>query len=360
MRRSARTAVFATAALATLATFARAEHASVTLSYTSAKSATSCPDEATFRGLVAARLGYDPFVSAGVRTLAVDFDRRGNQVVGRLDLSADGEAKSVKRTLRTGAADCFELATSMALVVAVAVDPNASPASAGVLAPPPAAPPKNHAPAAAPTAAAAAAPAPAPTTPAPAPAPAPAHAEPRRPARGEPSPSNLRFELGGLLTGGVVPAFAPGVRVGVGLDAGTWLIRAEGTFVSAGSRDNPGGPGHVSAFALAASLAPCVDPIAGDDVGLELCAVASLGVLRSTAREVTRAAATSTLLANLGPRVATIVMVSRVLGLGIAAEAPFSLSRAHLYIDDGGVRNEVWAQPRVGFILATSLVAGIP
>jgi hypothetical protein len=146
----------------------------------------------------------------------------------------------------------------------------------------------------------------------------------------------------------------------VGLDAGTWLIRAEGAFVSAGSRDNPGGPGEVSAFALAGSLAPCVAPIDADDFGLELCAVASLGVLRASAKEVTRAVASSTLLANLGPRVATIVMVSPVVGLGIAAEAPFSLSRAHLYIDDGGVRHEVWAQPSVGFILATSLVASIP
>ena len=157
-----------------------------------------------------------------------------------------------------------------------------------------------------------------------------------------------------------MPALAAGVRAGVALDAGTWLARAEGAFVSSGSRDNPGGPGDVSAFAVAASLAPCVDPIDADDFGLEFCAVASVGVLRSTAREVSRAAATSTLLANLGPRVATIVMVSPILGVGIAAEAPLPLSRAHLYIDDGGVRHQVWAQPRVGFILATSLVASIP
>jgi hypothetical protein len=337
MRRSTRTAVFATAAVVTIATLARAEHASVTLSYTSAQSATSCPDENTFRGLVAARLGYDPFVGAGVRTLAVDFERRGNEVVGRLDLSAGGDAKSVKRTLRTSAGDCFELATSMALVVAVAVDPNALAGSTR-----PQTPPEP------------------PPLPTPAPAPTPAAADPRGPDRIKRSRSRLRLELGGLLTAGVVPARAAGVRGGVGLDFGTWLVRAEGAFISAGSRENPGGPGEVSAFALAASLAPCVDPIDADDFGLELCAVASLGALRSTAQQVTRAAATSTLLANVGPRVATIVMLSHVLGLGIAAEAPLSLSRAHLYIDDGGVRNEVWAQPRFGFILAASLVASIP
>jgi hypothetical protein len=346
MRRSARTAVLATAAVATSAVMARAEHASVTLSYTSAKSATSCPDENTFRGLVAARLGYDPFVSAGVRTLAVDFERRGNEVVGRLDLSTEGDVRAVKRTLRTSADDCFELATSMALVVAVAVDPNALPGGT-----PPAAPPEPPEPALSP-----------PKTKAPDSlvATKPAPAEPHGPDRPKRSGRSLRLELAGLLTEGVVPAPSAGVRAGVGLDFGSWSVRAEGAFVSAGSRENPEGRGDVSAFALAGSLAPCVDPIDADAFGLELCAVGSLGALRATAREVTRAAPTSTLLANLGPRVATIVMLSHVLGLGIAAEAPFSLSRAHLYIDDGGVRNEVWAQPPVGFILAASVVVSIP
>jgi hypothetical protein len=346
MRRSARTAVFATAAVATSATLARAEHASVTLSYTSAKSATSCPDEDTFRGLVAARLGYDPFESAGVRTLAVDFERRGSEVVGRLDLSADGDARSVKRTLRTSADDCFELATSMALVVAVAVDPNALAASA-----PPPATPQPPAPAA---------PLPTASTSEASEAADPAPAKPRGPERPERSERSLRFELGALLTGGVVPALAGGVRAGVGPDFGTWSVRAEGAFVSAGSRENPGGPGEVSAFALMGSLAPCVDPIDASAFGIELCAVGSLGTLRSTAKEVARAAPTGTLLASLGPRVATIVMFSQVLGAGISAEAPVALSRAHLYIDDGGVRSEVWAQPRVGFILAASFVASIP
>ena len=343
MRRSARTAVFATAAVATSATLARAEHASVTLSYTSARSATSCPDENTFRGLVAARLGYDPFESAGVRTLAVDFERRGNEVVGRLELSADGDAKSVKRTLRTSEDDCFELATSMALVVAVAVDPNALAEST----PPPATPQPSAPVPSLPTASTSEA----------SEAANPAPAKPRGPERSERS---LRFELGALLTGGVVPALAAGVRAGVGLDFGTWSVRAEGAFVSAGSRDNPGGPGEVSAFALMGSLAPCVDPIDADAFGIELCAVGSLGTLRSTAKEVARAAPTGTLLASLGPRVATMVMFSQVLGVGISAEAPVALSRAHLYIDDGGVRSEVWAQPPVGFIFAASVVASIP
>jgi hypothetical protein len=346
MRRSVSTVILATTAVATSATLAQAEHANVTLSYASAKSATSCPDENTFRGLVAARLGYDPFVSAAVRTLAVDFERRGNEVIGRLDLSADGEGRAVKRTLRTRADDCFELATSMALVVAVAVDPTAlsgsvapeaTPEPPEPTSPPPAAP-KASAPAAS----------------------APTPASPRKSESPEGSGSRLRFELAGLWTAGVVPARAVGVRAGVGLDFGAWSVRGEGGFVSAGSRENPGGAGEVSAFAVAGALAACVDPVGADAFGLDLCAVGSVGVLRSTAKDVMRAAPVSTVLSNVGPRVAPVVMLSQVLGLGIAAEAPIALSRAHLYIEDAGVRNEVWAQPRVGFILAASLVASIP
>jgi hypothetical protein len=349
MRRSARTAVFATALVATSATsatIARAEDSSITLTYETAKSATTCPDENTFRGLVAARLGRDPFVSAGVRKLVVEFERLGNQVVGRLDLSGDSDAKAVKRSLRTNAEECFELATSMALVVAVAIDPSALTGStpAGTTpkpAEPSAPPPKTPEPEARATAT------PAPET-------------PRPPEPPESSGGKLRFELGGLVAVGVVPATAAGARAGAGLDFGTWSVHVGGTFVSARSRDNPGGTGRVSAFALAGSVAPCVDPVDADSVGLELCAVGAVGALRSTARGVTRAAPTSTLLASLGPRIATIVMFSEILGVGVAAEAPIALSRARLYIEDGGVRNEVWAQPPVGFVLGASLVASIP
>jgi hypothetical protein len=346
MRRSARTAVFATALVATGATIARAEDSSITLAYETSKSATTCPDENTFRGLVAARLGRDPFVSAGVRKLAVEFERLGNQVVGRLDLSGDGDAKAVKRSLRTNAEECFELATSMALVVAVAIDPSALTGS-----PPPETTPKPAEPSA-----------PAPKTPEPDARTAadPAPEKPRPPEPPESNGGKLRFELGGLVTVGVVPAPAAGARAGAGLDFGTWSVRVDGTFVSARSRDNPGGSGRASAFALAGSLAPCVDPVDAESVGLELCAVSAVGALRSTARGVTRAAPTSTLLASLGPRVATLVMFSEVLGVGVAAEAPVALTRARLYIEDGGVRNEVWAQPPVGFVLGASLVASIP
>jgi len=323
---------------------ARAEHASVTLSYSGAKAAATCPDEATFRGLVAARLGYDPFDGAGVRTLAVGFERRGNEVVGRLALSGNDEGKRAERTLRARADECFELATSMALVAAVAVDPDASAGPAPEPTPAPTAPaPASKAP--------------------PATEPAPSRASPLPPVqpdaetRPAPSERSVRLELGALLPVGVVPALRGGVRAGAGLDFGAWSLDAEGAFLFPGSRQNSLGGGEVSAFVVTGSLVPCVDPLGAGTWGLDLCAAGSLGVLRSTAHHVTRADPTSNLHATVGPRLALRVMLSRAVGLGASADVPVALSRTHLSIEESGVRREVWAQPPVGFIGAVSLVA---
>ena len=65
------------------------ERAQVTLTYDrGGATARTCPDEPTFRGLVSARLGYDPFAGAGATALAVSFRPEGRQTVGRLALGA--------------------------------------------------------------------------------------------------------------------------------------------------------------------------------------------------------------------------------------------------------------------------------
>jgi hypothetical protein len=101
------------------------ERVKVTLTYSQKDVAASCPDEATFRSLVGARLGYDPFVPDGTLALDVQLQRRGKEIVGRLVLTGEDAQKRGERTLRSGVDECFELATSMALAAAVAVDPEA-------------------------------------------------------------------------------------------------------------------------------------------------------------------------------------------------------------------------------------------
>jgi hypothetical protein len=57
---------------------ASAEPARVNLTYARrTTAAASCPDEATFRELVAARLGYDPFESGGGLALQVELKPEG-------------------------------------------------------------------------------------------------------------------------------------------------------------------------------------------------------------------------------------------------------------------------------------------
>jgi hypothetical protein len=319
------------------------EHARVTLTYERQEAAASCPDEATFRDLVAARLGYDPFVTAGALALTVDFRRRGNEVIGRLNLIGENHEKRGERTLRAGADDCFELATSMALITAVAVDPDAARAKA-----------QSET---------------STTTPETSPARAPPKVESKR-VEQRPTPVHapqppltvvdqfergVRVELGAVLPVGIVPAPRGGVRAGAAADIGAWSIGAEGAFLFSSSRDSA--YGEISAYVLSASLVPCAHPVASESWLLSFCAVGSVGALRSTAARVTRAEAATDLFATAGPRVAAVVMLSRAFGLGAHAEMPVTLSRVHLHIDDGGQRREVWAQSPVGFLGGLSLVA---
>ncbi len=104
-----------------------AERARVVLEYARSGAALkTCPDEATFRALVAARLGYDVFVdgstSDNALTLRVEFRSRGPLVAGSLALTAHGVARG-DRTMNAAPADCYELGASLALAAAVAVDP---------------------------------------------------------------------------------------------------------------------------------------------------------------------------------------------------------------------------------------------
>jgi len=330
-------AALCAAVVASGASLARAEHASVTLSYSGVNAANTCPDEATFRGLVAARLGYDPFTGASTRALAVEFERHASEVVGQLSLSGADHEERTHRTLRASAEECFELATSMALVAAVAVDPDATEGRAPSPAPsatePPAAPPVRP------------------------PASPPVRVSAPAAPRAAVSRRSVRLELGALLPVGVMPALRGGVRAGAGLGFGAWSLGAEGAFLFPGWRESGAGHGEVSAFMLTGSLAPCVAPFDAATIGLDLCAVGALGALRSTARHVSRAAPSSDLHATLGPRVALILMLSRAVGLGVSADVPVTLSRVHLHIEESGQRREVWAEPPVAFIGAVSVVA---
>lgn len=80
----------AVAVLATYVEMAAAEPARVSLTYVRKDAAANgCPDEPTFRTLVIARLGYDPFDKTGPLALRVEFRPQGTEIAGSLLLSGN-------------------------------------------------------------------------------------------------------------------------------------------------------------------------------------------------------------------------------------------------------------------------------
>lgn len=327
------------------------ERAEVVLDYARHGAAQkSCPDQATFRGLVAARLGYDPFAKESVLALRVEFRPRGRTIDGSLKLTSSGAPKG-GRTMSADQKDCYELAASLALAAAVAVDPEREqaqhvepetkasddgqrPLSEPVPPATPSAPPAQAAP-------------PLPTQTAPPPNP------PVAPPPRAHTVSRILFDLGPVLSLGTQPNPAVGLRLGGSVRVGPWSVGAEASAFLPTERSAP--YGTVSAHGLYGSLVPCAHP-GGARFTLDVCAVLSLGALFSDATGVGQSRAVTDRYTTLGPRLGFTFMASDALGFAVNAEAPVNLSRVHLFIDDGGASREVWAASRLGFIGGASLV----
>jgi hypothetical protein len=317
----------------TIAWPARAERARVALAYQRAADAPAeCPDEATFRALVAARLGYDPFVADGGSRLDASLQKRGPELIGRLVLRGDDPAPR-ERELRARPTECFELATSMALAAAVAIDPEA--ARTGK--PPPEAPPPPAAP-----------------PPASPPPVAPPRPPPPPPPPVEETRLGFRGGVGAVLPVGIVPAPRGGVRLLLALDGGAWTLGAEGSFLFPSRSE--ASVGSVTAWVANGALVPCARPTFGPVVSLDFCAVAAVGVIRSDAEGVTRSEPSSDVFATVGPRVGVSLFPWEHVGFEATADVAFPLSRIHLYIDDRGVPREVWSSAPVGFAGGLSTV----
>jgi hypothetical protein len=306
-----------------------AERASVTLTYARKDAATtSCPDETTFRGLVAARLGYDPFATGGSLALTVEFRPRGSEMIGRLSLTGEQHESRGERTMRSDDNDCFELAASIALATAVAVDPEAvQTRRLPPIAPPPSPPPML----------------------------------PLRPIAidtpiGVPRRSELglRLDAGGTIPVGIVPATRGGLRLGAAIDSGLWSLGLEGGALFSGSQTSPFGT--VSAYVLHGSLVPCLHHELAHAFVLDSCVVGSLGAMFSDASQVTRSRSTTDLFAAIGPRAGLTVMPWPALGFAAAFDLLVSLSRVHLVIDNMGESHQVWASSKIGIVGGVSVV----
>jgi hypothetical protein len=107
--------------------------------------------------------------------------------------------------------------------------------------------------------------------------------------------------------------------------------------------------GTASAHALYGSLLPCLHP-GSTRLTVDVCAVISVGALFSDGSGVTRSRPVTDRYTTAGARVGLTLRASDSIAFALDAEAPVLLSRVHLLVDDAGVKREVWAAGRVGFI----------
>jgi hypothetical protein len=309
---AARLTIAALATVATIATFARSaaadDRAELVLDYRAPDTA-GCPDEGSFRHLVAARLGYDPFVPVGPSVVHVSVTRDHHTLRGRIAIARPGQLPSTPRDLAGQSDQCAALGEALATTLAIALDPVhalATPAPAPSPAPPPplAPPPLSPAPTA-----------PLPPAPMATPPPAPLHV-------------GLYGFAGGLASLGNAPAVTLGGDLGVGL-----RLRAFSLELSGRAETTPGDPrassgDRLAVTILSGSLQPCLTlgPASG-------CVTGRLGALQGYAPDVTHPSLGSSLYAAVGVRVAYTFPLTSALALRPSLEAAIPLVRTQLEID---------------------------
>jgi hypothetical protein len=250
--------------------------------YSRGVDAESCPDEDALRRAVATRVGYDSFFPWAKRTVIATISRRDGAFVATVDLIDERGGHHGGHQLRTEGA-CADLLDTVALAVAIAIDPQLLLAYPSVAR----ASPEDDAAPAAPTQPADTAPVPA----QPPPAQSAAEPPPTKPAAvvlapqqpgpeaAAPTPSRasgpVAFEgsLGGTAAIGVTLGPSYGGTLGAAVLWRRFSLGLEG-FIAAPSTRAATGSGSISSWPLLGTLAPCVylGPVFG-------CALAQTGAV---------------------------------------------------------------------------------
>ena len=303
--------IFAIGAIAApAAAAAAADHPELVLDY-HAVDAPGCPDETSFRHLVAARLGYDPFVSVNPNVVHVALTRDHGALHGRIAMAHAGQPASSPRDLAGASDQCAALGEALATALAIAVDP------VHALAAPPApdVPPPSP---------------PAPTPPAPAPAPAPARVP--VPAAAPPLHVGLSELLGGFVSVGDAPTVTIGIDLGVALRVRTFALELDGRIETTPGDEQATSGDRLSVTTLTGSISPCLSLRHASG-----CLFARLGAVQGYAPDVTHPSLGSSLYAALGLRVAYAFPLTRALALRPSLEAAVPLVRTQLDIDGASV-----------------------
>ncbi len=258
-----------------------------------------CPDESALRQLVASRLGADPFVTEAASVVSV---RVTSGVPMQAEVVLESPGAPTRRKNLTGAT-CDELLQSVAVTVAIAVDPivkkpEAPPAVAVVVEPP-------------------AAPLPQPPPPA--------------------SPLNWAVSAGASANLGLSTGVQPTLRIEGRARGALFSLGVEGRFAWPVTGTLTQGALTTSAFLGA--VVPCLHWkwFAG-------CGDVSLGGLRLEGGALASARATTVFHASLGLRVLFTVPVTDHLGIGAMLEGQVPLTRATALVGT----ERVWTVPFAG------------
>lgn len=289
------------------------------LAYTTPADVPGCPDEASFRNLVAARLGYDPFVVDGRHDAAVSIAKQHGKLVARARVTRQGQTEPGVRELGGTPDQCEALTQALATTVAIALDP-----VRGLHGPEPLSP-----------AVPVPVPAPAPV-PAPVPAPAPTllvwpipppYTYRPAPAR-QHTPVSFFGVARGLAAIGAAPGPTLGGELGIGLGVGafsiTGALRVEATPGTAIAASGDA----LEATIFAGDVIPC-----GHLARWSLCGLARLGVFEGRSPSVVRPRIGGSLYFAVGARGGYALPITSALALTAGLEAAFPLVRPALTID---------------------------
>lgn len=290
------------------------------------------------RGLIAARLGYDPFVSTGTTaTLVVLIKRSGSGLEGtfrRVDVRGMAYAQSA--ALRSVSTDCSELASSLAIEIVIAIDPlrsirnveRARTITWSPSTPETAAPVRSDA----------------------ARADGPVASQTR-------STEHATFVLGAgpSMSFGSLPRASWGGRALVGVGYARFEANMEGRFDPPVTTAAKGG--EVSTSFVLLTLAPCMKVLRGAQASMLVCAQGSVGALRGTASGFARNREENSWYVSAGARVVAEHFFQRSpFGVRGTLEAQVALRPLRQMVSD----EVVWTTPVVSLSLIPTLVGRFP
>ena len=312
----------ATVILAGTAAFADAPRF-VRFEYERLEGAAACPEDAVIRAGVAARLGYEPFrdlapdrLRATLRTAGQGLEARIEMVDGRGNLKAARRLTSRNR-------DCSELAASVELAIAIAIDPMGGPLGGPR--------PRDDAPAPV----IADEPSPSPSRPA-------ASPEPQVPGPASPAgpPLSWRAQAGMVGGFGSAPALSLGFTAGGAIESGGWSLGIEGRADLPSSKALRAG--EASAGLAVASLVPCLR------FGMaSACGLATGGVRQVAGDGLDNARHATVPYFAFGGRAAVALPMSERASLVLHGDVTAPVTKTRLTVDD----EVVWTSPAIAVAL---------